>query len=295
MTNTTPRLCPSPRLARLALLAALIAQSGCVMWLQEVPHTPRLENLNSQMVFSMVPPIPWTQVQPDDPARAPVDVQCGIGPSIGTADLYAAVVVHGRPPAGTVAPLNVSLLIDRSVQISGYQFGQMISAAQAFVTQLRDGYSALRDRLLRRRLRAAPPDGDRAQHAPDGLRRHSKLAAIRQREPGGWVAGRPGRGLRRLSALAGQSAGGVHQWAPGARTDQVFRADLAGGNLRRARRRRHDGRLRLRAQRALCCWAWPTPPAATITTSTTPARLRSCFRATPTPCSAAWRAPSTSI
>ena len=86
-------------LARLALLSALIAPSGCVMWLQEVPHTPRLENLNSQTVFSMAPPIPWTQVQPDDPAHAPVDVQCGIGPSIGTADLYAAVVVHGRPPS----------------------------------------------------------------------------------------------------------------------------------------------------------------------------------------------------
>jgi hypothetical protein len=139
MTNNTLRFRPASCLARLALLAVVIAQSGCVMWLQEVPHTPRLENLNSQMVFSMVPPIPWAQVQPDDPARAPVDVQCGIGPSIGTADLYAAVVVHGRPPSGTVAPLNVSLLIDRSVQISGYQFGQMLSAAQAFVTQLRDG------------------------------------------------------------------------------------------------------------------------------------------------------------
>ncbi len=138
MTNNPSRLRLSDHLPRLALLATLIAQSGCVMWLQEVPHTPRLENLNSQTVFSMVPPIPWTQVQPDNPATAPVDVQCGIGPSIGTADLYASVVVHGRPPSGTVAPLNVSLLIDRSIQ-SGGRFGQMINAALAFVTQLRDG------------------------------------------------------------------------------------------------------------------------------------------------------------
>src|SRR3954470_12652061 len=145
MTNTAPRLRLSayfprlaPRLAVLATLATLIASSGCMIW-QQVPHTPRLENLNSQMVFSMVPPIPWTQVQADDPAHAPVDVQCGIGPSIGTADLYASVVVRGRPPTGQVAPLNVSLLIDRSEQIAGGRFGQMLSAAQAFVNQLRDG------------------------------------------------------------------------------------------------------------------------------------------------------------
>ncbi|HVV49948.1 MAG TPA: VWA domain-containing protein [Polyangia bacterium] len=123
----------------LALVSTLIASSGCVVWLQEVPHTPRLENLNSQQVLSMVPPIPWTQIQPDDPARAPIELQCGIGPSIGTADLYAAVVVRGRPPAGNVAPLNVSLLIDRSRHISGGVFGEMLGAAQAFVAQLRDG------------------------------------------------------------------------------------------------------------------------------------------------------------
>jgi hypothetical protein len=139
MTNTAPTLRLSGYLPRLALLGTLMASSGCVMWLQEVPHTPRLENLNSQTVFSMVPPIPWTQVQPDDPAHAPVDVQCGVGPSIGTADLYASVVVRGRPPTGQAAPLNVSLLIDRSVQISGGRFGQMVSAAQAFVNQMRDG------------------------------------------------------------------------------------------------------------------------------------------------------------
>ena len=123
----------------LVLFSTAVASSGCVMWLQEVPHTPRLENLNSQAVFSMVPAIPWTQVQPDNPASAPVDIQCGVGPGIGTADLYAAVVVHGRPPSGAVAPLNISLLIDRSEQIPGYRFGQMLNAALAFVTQLRDG------------------------------------------------------------------------------------------------------------------------------------------------------------
>jgi hypothetical protein len=128
----------SARLVGLVLFSTVAANAGCVMWLQEVPHTPRLENLNSQTVFSMAPPIPWTQVQPDNPATAPVDVQCGIGPSIGTPDLYASVVVHGRPPTGTVAPLNISLLIDRSVQ-SGGRFAQMINAALAFVTQLRDG------------------------------------------------------------------------------------------------------------------------------------------------------------
>ena len=154
-----------------------------MIW-QQVPHTPRLENLNSQTVFSMVPPIPWTQVQPDDPAHAPVDVQCGIGPSIGTADLYASVVVRGRPPTGQVAPLNVSLVIDRSEQIAGGRFRQMLIAAQAFVSQLRDG-----DRLsviaFSDGVYGRPADGDRGEHARHGVRQHPEPAARRRRQPRG--------------------------------------------------------------------------------------------------------------
>jgi hypothetical protein len=104
-----------------------------------LPTTPRLANLSEEQVFAMAPAPDWPQPQPDNPASAPVDVACGVGPRTSTGLIYATVSVRGRPATGTLAPLNVSLVLDRSGSMSGDPFRNMLLAAEAFVTQLRDG------------------------------------------------------------------------------------------------------------------------------------------------------------
>jgi hypothetical protein len=122
----------------LVLGVVLFAGSACSVFVQ-IPNTPRLQGLTEAQVFSMAPPPEWPVPQPDNPATAPVDVACGVGPLPTDGYLYAAVSLRGRPPTGTLAPLNVSLVLDRSGSMSGDPFRNMVAAAETFVNQLRDG------------------------------------------------------------------------------------------------------------------------------------------------------------
>lgn len=126
-------------LRRIAVAAAVLAPgSSCSIFIN-LPTTPRLQNLSEEMVFSMAPAPEWPQVVADNPATAPVDIACGIGPRTSTGLLYAAISVRGRPPATTLAPLNVSLVLDRSGSMAGDPFRNMVIAAETFVAQMRDG------------------------------------------------------------------------------------------------------------------------------------------------------------
>ncbi len=123
-----------------SLVLGIVAFSGsaCTVFVQ-IPTTPRLQGLTEEQVFSMAPPPEWPVPQPDNPATAPVDVACGVGPLPTSGYLYAAVSVRGRPATATLAPLNVALVLDRSGSMSGDPFRNMIGAAETFVNQLRDG------------------------------------------------------------------------------------------------------------------------------------------------------------
>lgn len=124
-------------LASVVTLASL-SSAGCSV-LVSLPTTPRLQALTEEQVFSMAPPPEWPQPQADDPAHAAVDVACGVGPRTTTNVVYAAVSVRGRPSTGPLAPLNVSLVLDRSGSMAGDPFRNMKIAAESFVNQLRDG------------------------------------------------------------------------------------------------------------------------------------------------------------
>jgi hypothetical protein len=126
-------------LARAAVAAAVLAPASSCAVFVNLPTTPRLQNLSEEMVFSMAPAPEWPQVVADNAATAPVDIACGIGPRTTTGLLYAAISVRGRPPATTVAPLNVSLVLDRSGSMAGDPFRNMVIAAETFVAQMRDG------------------------------------------------------------------------------------------------------------------------------------------------------------
>jgi uncharacterized protein YegL len=135
---------PESRLATRAaralalIVACALGAGGCTV-LVHMPTTPRLEVLGEEQVFAMAPPPEWPQPQVDDPAAAAIDVTCGVGPRTTTGLLYAAVSVTGRAPAAALAPLNVSLVLDRSGSMAGEPFRNMVQAAQTFVGQLRDG------------------------------------------------------------------------------------------------------------------------------------------------------------
>jgi von Willebrand factor type A domain len=124
--------------ASLVLGAVMFAGSACTVFVQ-IPTTPRLQGLTEAQVFSMAPPPEWPVPQPDNPATAPVDIACGVGPLPTNGYLYAAVSVRGRPPTTALAPLNVALVLDRSGSMSGDPFRNMVGAAETFVNQLRDG------------------------------------------------------------------------------------------------------------------------------------------------------------
>ena len=133
----------SPRLSRFLSLATLLltgalSSVGCATFAQ-LPSTPRLQNLSEEQVFAMAPAPEWPEPQADNAANAAVDVNCGVGQRTSTGILYAAVAVKGRPAAGTLSPLNVSLVLDRSGSMAGAPFRNMVMAAEAFVNQMRDG------------------------------------------------------------------------------------------------------------------------------------------------------------
>jgi Ca-activated chloride channel family protein len=129
----------SQRTSSFLLLSALVLGANACSMMVQVPTTPRMQNLTEAQVFSMAPPPEWPVPQPDNPAVAPVEISCGIGPLPTNGYLYAAVAVRGRPPTGTLAPLNIALVLDRSGSMSGKPFENMIGAAETFVRQLRDG------------------------------------------------------------------------------------------------------------------------------------------------------------
>ena len=133
-------LARTPRPLRLPLVLALLAATAtsCTVFVQ-LPSTPRLQALTEEQVFSMAPPPDWSPPRPDDPASAAVDVSCGLGPRTSTGILYGAVSVRGRAGSPTLAPLNVSLVLDRSGSMAGEPFRNMLIAAETFVGQLRDG------------------------------------------------------------------------------------------------------------------------------------------------------------
>jgi hypothetical protein len=122
----------------LMLGSLVFAGSACTVFVQ-IPTTPRLQGLTEAQVFSMAPPPEWPVPQPDNPATAAVDVACGVGPLPTNGYLYAAVSVRGRPPTAALSPLNVALVLDRSGSMAGEPFRNMVSAAETFVNQLRDG------------------------------------------------------------------------------------------------------------------------------------------------------------
>ena len=127
------------RIASLLLLSALVLGADACTVMVQIPTTPRMQNLTEAQVFGMAPPAEWPLPQPDNPAVAPVDIACGIGPLPTNGFLYAAVTVRGRPAATTLAPLNIALVLDRSGSMAGAPFRNMVGAAETFVNQIRDG------------------------------------------------------------------------------------------------------------------------------------------------------------
>jgi Ca-activated chloride channel family protein len=129
---------PSHLQLALVLVASVLGATGCTVFVQ-LPSTPRFAALTEDQVFAMAPPPDLSPPQPDDPAQASVDVACGLAPRVSSGIMYGAVSVHGRPGSPTLAPLNVSLVLDRSGSMAGEPFRNMLLAAEAFVSQLRDG------------------------------------------------------------------------------------------------------------------------------------------------------------
>ncbi|HSN16101.1 MAG TPA: VWA domain-containing protein [Anaeromyxobacteraceae bacterium] len=101
--------------------------------------TAHLQALTPDEVFAKAPPPEWREPTFVDPARAPVAVDCGVSPRLAQGTVYAAVRVVGRAPQAAIAPLNVSLVLDRSGSMHGEPFLNLLRAAEAFVGQLRDG------------------------------------------------------------------------------------------------------------------------------------------------------------
>ena len=122
----------------LALVASTLGATGCTVFVQ-LPSTPRLAALTEEQVFAMAPPPDWSPPQADNPAQASVDIACGLAPRVSSGVMYGAISVRGRPGSPTLAPLNVSLVLDRSGSMAGEPFRNMLLAAEAFVSQLRDG------------------------------------------------------------------------------------------------------------------------------------------------------------
>jgi len=119
-------------------LAGAAATSSCAMFVS-LPVTPGLAALSEEQVFAMAPPPEWPAPQIDNPQTASINVSCGVGPRLSTGQLYAAIDVKGRPAASALAPLNISLVLDRSGSMHGEPFRNMLMAAETFVGQLRDG------------------------------------------------------------------------------------------------------------------------------------------------------------
>jgi uncharacterized protein YegL len=127
-----------PLVLGFALAVSALGSMGCTVLVQ-LPATPRLAALTEEQVFAMAPPPDNSPPQPDDPAQAAVDVACGLAPRVSSGVMYGAISVRGRAGSPTLAPLNISLVLDRSGSMAGEPFKNMLLAAEAFVSQLRDG------------------------------------------------------------------------------------------------------------------------------------------------------------
>ncbi len=126
------------RRAALSLCALAAAGAGCAGG-QRLPVTLHLETLTPEEVFARAPAAEWREPTFGDPAQAAVEVECGVSPRLAGGEIYAAVRVRGRAPRAAIAPLNVSLVLDRSGSMRGRPFQNMLLAAEAFVGRLRDG------------------------------------------------------------------------------------------------------------------------------------------------------------
>src|SRR5512145_1933417 len=128
--------------SRLALLLGLLAAgAGCAGGTagRGLATTPHLEVLTPEQVFARAPAAEWREPTFGDPSGAPVEATCGVSPRLQDGSLYAAVRVAGRAAAAPIAPLNVSLVLDRSGSMKGAPFQNMLLAAETFAGQLRDG------------------------------------------------------------------------------------------------------------------------------------------------------------
>jgi hypothetical protein len=114
-----------------------VAGAGCAG--RPLPVTPHLLALTPDEVFAKAPPPEWREPSFVDPARAAAEVDCGVAPRLAGGAVYAAVRVRGRAPQAAIAPLDVSLVLDRSGSMHGEPFRNLLRAAEAFVGQLRDG------------------------------------------------------------------------------------------------------------------------------------------------------------
>jgi len=174
---------PSSRLPLVLALSvaalSVVGATGCTAIFVQLPSTPRFAALSEEQVFAMAPPPDNSPPQADNAAQAAVDVACGLAPRVSSGIMYGAVSVRGRAGSPTLAPLNVSLVLDRSGSMAGEPFKNMLLAAEAFVSQMRDG-----DRV------SVVPFSDAVYEAVpsvviDGNSRQAVIAAIRSLRDGG--------------------------------------------------------------------------------------------------------------
>ena len=132
-------------------------------------------------------------------------VICGIGPRTVDRALYAAISVRGPPAAAALAPLNVALVLDRSGSMHGRAVPQHDHRRRDVRRPAARRRPRLGGRVLRRRLRGGAARDHRRRTRATAVDRRHPLAAGRRRDVLlGRHAGRPGRGLQRVPALAGQ-------------------------------------------------------------------------------------------
>jgi Ca-activated chloride channel family protein len=150
-----------------------------------LPTTPELDRLTEAEVFARAPRAEWRAATPDDPARAAVELGCGVAPRLADGTVYAAVNLRGRTLQGALPPLNLALVLDRSGSMAGKPFDNMLRAAEAMLTRLRDGDRVSVVVFSDGVFEAVPPV------ALDPANRAEAIARVRALRHGGgtWISG----------------------------------------------------------------------------------------------------------